>query len=66
MNREPRSIVLDGVRRFAGGHVHRRSRRLARAVRRDHEMRDRYFAALSVGAAILVCAALIASAIASA
>jgi hypothetical protein len=35
-------------------------------MRVDHEARDRYFAALSVGAAILVCAALIAGAIASA
>jgi hypothetical protein len=35
-------------------------------VRRDHELRDRYFAVFSVGVAILVCAVLIASAIASA
>jgi hypothetical protein len=65
MNREPHSTVLDGVRRFGSRDVHRRSRRLARPVRRDHELRDRYFAVFSVGAAILVCAALIASAIAS-
>jgi hypothetical protein len=63
--REPRSTVLDGHDRFNRHHMHRLSRRLARPVRRDHELRDRYLAALSVGAAILVCAALIASAIAS-
>jgi hypothetical protein len=66
MRDERSGVVLDGVRRFGSRDVHRRSRRLARPVRRDHELRDRYFAVFSVGAAILVCAALIASAIASA
>jgi hypothetical protein len=61
MNREPRSTVLDGVRRFAGGHVHRRSRRLARPVRRDEmarELRWRIAGAAACGLAAAVAIAL--------
>jgi hypothetical protein len=61
MNREPRSIVLDGMRRFGSRDMHRRSRRLARPVRRDEmasELRWRIAGAAACGLAAAVAIAL--------
>jgi hypothetical protein len=61
MRDEFSGVVLDGVRRFGSRDVHRRSRRLARPVRRDEmarEMRWRIAGAAACGLAAAVAIAL--------
>ena len=57
-------MVLARSRRNGINRSNLPDRRVA-LVRRDHEARNRYFAAFAVGLGVLVCAALAAAAIAS-